>query len=97
MRRLSVGDDIKVPHIGFNTTAFEPLRSTLFRGLGVAAEFYFVHSFHLDCTDDASGFCTYGSSFVASVERGNIFGTQFHPEKSQTGGLRVLKNFLALA
>lgn len=92
---------LRVPHIGFNTTtivAQQGKRSPLYAGLGERAEFYFIHSYRMVCTDDAdvSGWCEYGGRFAASVERGHIYGAQFHPEKSQTNGLRLLQNFVRL-
>ncbi|NQU95474.1 MAG: imidazole glycerol phosphate synthase subunit HisH [Candidatus Omnitrophica bacterium] len=90
---------IKVPHIGFNTVYFEPKSKTLFEGLETCADFYFVHSYRMICEEPekcVSSWADYGERFVASVEHRNIFGTQFHPEKSQSNGLTVLKNFCAI-
>jgi imidazole glycerol-phosphate synthase subunit HisH len=86
---------LKVPHIGFNAVHFaQPGR--LNAGLGETVDFYFVHSFRLLApADDAKlGLSQYGVTFMASYEQGNVFATQFHPEKSQTNGLRLLSNFL---
>lgn len=86
---------LPLPHIGFNTVSHNP-QSALFKGMGNSADYYFVHEFQ--CVPGSSGahesLTTYGDSFVASIENGKVFGTQFHPEKSQTNGLRVLTNFL---
>ncbi len=84
---------VRVPHIGFNAVQ-SSTNSVLFNGIP-HADFYFVHSYHFICDDasDIAGTATYGAPFVAAVERGTIFGTQFHPEKSQSNGLKVLKNF----
>jgi imidazole glycerol-phosphate synthase subunit HisH len=86
---------LKVPHIGFNAVHFAQ-SGRLNAGLGEAADFYFVHSFRLlAANDDAKlGMSDYGVRFMASYEQGNVFATQFHPEKSQTNGLRLLSNFL---
>tara|TARA_B100001057_G_scaffold461094_1_gene512790 strand:- start:844 stop:1467 length:624 start_codon:yes stop_codon:yes gene_type:complete len=86
----------KIPHIGFNSVKSIG-DSKLFKGLKKTNDFYFVHSFKmgLDEKDKKYGECTYGEKFLASFEEDNIFGTQFHPEKSQTNGLKVLKNFLS--
>lgn len=86
----------KVPHIGFNRVS-APADSRLFAGLAPAADFYFVHSFRLlpDGLPGKPGICHYGIDFMAAYEHENIFATQFHPEKSQTNGLRLLSNFLA--
>lgn len=86
----------KVPHIGFDLVHSSP-ESTLFRGLSRAADFYFVHSYRMlpgELKGNVST-CVYGTDFVAAYEQGNIYATQFHPEKSQTNGLVLLKNFLA--
>ena len=86
----------KIPHIGFNSVKSIG-DSKLFKGLKKINDFYFVHSFKmsLDENDKKYGECTYGEKFLASFENDNIFGTQFHPEKSQTNGIKVLKNFLS--
>jgi len=89
---------IKVPHVGFNTVFFEKGKNKLYKGLGKKADYYYVHSYRIpyeEC-DEASGWTDYGEKFVASIERENIFGTQFHPEKSQSNGLVLLKNFVEL-
>jgi glutamine amidotransferase len=67
----------------------------LFADVPPDALFYFTHSYHVECHDAADVIATsdHGSSFVAAVQREHIFGTQFHPEKSQSHGLTVLKNF----
>ncbi len=90
---------IKVPHIGFNTVYFESNNSGLFRGLGNSADFYFIHSYRVECKDreDVSSWANYGERFAAGIQRKNIFGVQFHPEKSQTNGLAVIRNFCNLA
>lgn len=87
---------VKVPHIGFNSVRHAP-GSRLFSGVDNPADFYFVHSFRL-CERSGPGLyasTTHGEEFVSAYEHGNVFGTQFHPEKSQTNGLRLLRNFLA--
>ena len=85
---------LKIPHVGFNTVACHS-DSTLFRGLSPETDFYFVHSYRLGEAPPTgrSSMCEYGDSFVASWEYDNIFATQFHPEKSQANGLKVLMNF----
>jgi len=86
---------VRVPHIGWNDVRFTRTDG-LYDGLGEAQDFYFVHSYTLDPADEslASGVCVHGDEFVASIEDGNVFGTQFHPEKSQSSGLTVLRNFM---
>lgn len=88
---------LSVPHVGWNDT--RPVNSkAIMAGVPEGADFYYVHSFKVACSDssDVAATCEYGEPFVAAVERGNVFGTQFHPEKSQHFGLRVLKNFVEL-
>jgi len=99
VERFQLSDpDLKVPHIGFNRARFVPGASSLFDGLGDHSDFYFVHSYHMICDreTDVSAWVDYGGPFVAAVERENIFGTQFHPEKSQTNGLKLLRNFVGV-
>ena len=87
----------RVPHVGWNEV--DLLRdSALFRGVPSGTDFYFVHSYHLACADPADQVAStpYCGGFVAVVERDNIYGVQFHLEKSQRPGFRVLRNFLAI-
>jgi glutamine amidotransferase len=85
---------LKVPHIGWNTVAFER-PSTLTDGLGDAAAFYHVHTYACRPQEesDVVGRGDYGERFVSIVERGNVMGAQFHPEKSSLDGLALLRNF----
>ena len=95
--RLKVDEDAyRLPHVGWNDVT-PTTDATLFRNVEPSI-FYFVHSFVLRPTDPSavSATCTYGETFAASVQQGNIFGTQFHPEKSQKSGLALLRNFLAV-
>ena len=84
----------RVPHIGWNLVTFER-PSALTEGLGEAAAFYHVHSLapEPEVEDDVVGRGEYGGSFVSIVERGNVMGVQFHPEKSSRDGLALLRNF----
>lgn len=86
----------KLPHIGFDLVRSQP-GSRLFNHLQKAADFYFVHSYRMVPTglNGTPATCCYGIEFLAAYEQDNIFATQFHPEKSQTNGLILLKNFLA--
>lgn len=86
----------KIPHIGFDLVRSQP-DTRLFQGLPTAADFYFVHSYRMlpDGLKGKTATCLYGTEFLAAYEQDNIFATQFHPEKSQTNGLMLLKNFLA--
>ena len=88
----------RLPHIGWNLVSFSR-PSALTEGLGEAAAFYPVHSFACRPTDasDVVGTGEYGERFVSVVERDNVMAAQFHPEKSSTDGLQMLKNFAALA
>ena len=84
----------RVPHIGWNLVTFER-PSALTEGLGEAAAFYHVHSLapEPEVEDDVVGRGEYGGTFVSIVERGNVMGVQFHPEKSSRDGLALLRNF----
>jgi glutamine amidotransferase len=89
----------KVPHMGWNGVHHGgDLR--LFDGIPDGAHFYFVHSYFPDPAASVDGlrigWCEYGVRFAAAIERGRIFATQFHPEKSQTWGRRLLENFAAM-
>lgn len=94
VRRFEPG--LKVPHMGWNTVR-QARPSPLFAGVPDNEYFYFVHSYYVDpapeAREAAAGMTTYGIEFAAVVSHGNIFGTQFHPEKSQARGLRMLENF----
>lgn len=85
---------IKVPHIGFNQVSPTP-GSRLYQDIGSAPDFYFIHSFRV-IPQSAIGqsMCHYSEDFAASFEIGNIAGAQFHPELSQTNGLKLLNNFI---
>lgn len=92
-------DQPKVPHVGWNEVEIAPT-SKLMAALVSPADFYFVHSFYapLAATDGiASGICDYGVRFCAALERDNIAAVQFHPEKSQLGGMKLLETFLQVA
>ncbi|MBI2524405.1 MAG: imidazole glycerol phosphate synthase subunit HisH [Candidatus Rokubacteria bacterium] len=94
VRRFPSG--LKVPHMGWNQVEHAG-DCLILDGIPSGTNFYFVHSYYPD-TADASlriATCTYGITFPAAVERGALFGTQFHPEKSQRWGLRLLENFAA--
>lgn len=87
---------LKVPHVGWSEVVPQA-ETTLFRGMKRKPTFYFVHSYHLVAEEPhlVAATCDYGITFTAAILRGNIFATQFHPEKSQENGLRLLENFLA--
>ena len=96
IKRFPASEDLKVPQIGWNNVS--SCRGRLFDGIEDGTYFYFVHSYYLDASDPVivSSKAEYGVTFDSSVESGNVFATQFHPEKSSDAGLRVLKNFLDL-
>ena len=88
---------LKVPHMGWNTIRIER-PSALLDGIEQGAFFYFVHSYHArpDEPSDVLASTTYGAEFPAIVHRNNVYGVQFHPEKSQKNGLRLLRNFVQM-
>ena len=91
--------DLKVPHVGWNriTRTAEGAESRLLRGVEDGSFVYFTHSYRAPVVAGVSAVTSYGETFAACVERGNIFGTQFHPEKSGDNGLRMLRNFCEIA
>ncbi len=94
VRRFAAGPALKVPHIGWNQVHLQRT-CPLFDGIADGAEWYFVHSYFVEPGDKhlAATTTTYGISFVSSVWKDNIVACQFHPEKSQAVGLRLIKNF----
>lgn len=93
------GDALRLPHIGWNNVTIPP-HSVLYQKLGGEADFYFVHSYAIyaeSAADDTRAYCDYGGRFLASVERENVCGVQFHPERSHKAGLKLLGNFAAMA
>ena len=96
IRRLDVPAPLKVPHVGWNDLHFSAT-DWLFDGIRPGqANFYFVHSFHMVCHDATDRIATtdYGSDVTAVVRRGNLIAAQFHPEKSQDNGLKMLGNWV---
>ena len=92
--RTAETGQLDLPHMGWNRA--EPSRDAqLFRGLGNDAWFYFLHSYHFVCSDSGNELatCDYGGRFACAVSNGNIYGVQFHPEKSHDTGATLLKNF----
>ena len=92
--RIPNGEGLKIPHMGWNSLDINP-ESRLFKGIGKNPYVYFVHSYFLHAADRELVAATteYGVTIDAAVERGNVFATQFHPEKSGETGLRILRNF----
>lgn len=89
--------NLKIPHVGFNEVSFKD-DSSLFSNFHLKnPDFYFTHSYRVqDVKNAITATCDYGESFVAAFEKDNIYGTQFHPELSQTNGLKLFENFLRL-
>lgn len=87
---------LKIPHMGWNQLHVRRPDDRLMKGLGEDPDFYFVHSYYPVAEDPAiiTSTCGYGVEFAASVTRGNLSAVQFHPEKSQTLGLTMLRNFV---
>lgn len=90
--------EIRIPHMGWNSVEIAD-EARLFRGIPNFTDFYFVHSCAVQTSrsDIVSSRCSYGQDFVSSVEIGNIYATQFHPEKSQMFGLQIINNFVDIA
>ncbi|MED9805549.1 MAG: imidazole glycerol phosphate synthase subunit HisH [Lachnospiraceae bacterium] len=94
--RIPEGDGLKVPHMGWNSLSF-PKEGRLFAGIPENSYVYFVHSYYLQAEEDiVTATAEYGVTIHASVEKGNVFACQFHPEKSSHTGLTILKNFVDL-
>lgn len=85
---------LRVPHMGWNSVTHRG--GSVFSRLPEAPDFYFVHSYHMQCAEarDVEATCEYGVTIAAAVVRENVAATQFHPEKSQANGLRLLENFV---
>jgi glutamine amidotransferase len=94
---LPCAETLALPHMGWNDV--RPIRGNgLFAHLESQARFYFLHSYYFQCdrAEDAAAVTSYGTDFSSAVHAGNIFGVQFHPEKSHHWGTRLLQNFAAL-
>jgi imidazole glycerol-phosphate synthase subunit HisH len=87
-----------LPHMGWNAVNARP-EASLFDGIEQAKGFYFLHSYYFDAADiqDVSADFDYGASLPCGVENSNVFGVQFHPEKSHSNGMRLLQNFAELS
>ena len=93
VRKLASSSGVRVPHMGWNT--LEPMTaSPLLEGVDAGASAYFVHSYAAPVTEDCIAASTHGERFAAMVQRGNVAGAQFHPERSAAVGARLLSNFL---
>ncbi len=99
VKKFRTGQGLKVPHMGWNTVEIDRDELGVMKGVTKGAYFYFVHSYYVEPADDSvkAGSTTYGSTcFTSVVQSGNVFATQFHPEKSQAEGLKIIKNFAGL-
>jgi len=85
---------LKVPHMGWNTIS--GLNSELYNGISTDEDFYFVHSYYAEISNETSAICEYIVPFSASMQKDNFYATQFHPEKSSSVGEQLLLNFLKL-
>lgn len=95
--RLPERGGLKIPHMGWNSLEF-PRRGRLFSGISGESYVYFVHSYYLRAADEniVTAVTEYGTRIHASVESGNVFACQFHPEKSSDVGIQILKNFVEI-
>lgn len=89
----SESERLKVPHVGWNSLSM-PRPSRLMAGIASGTQVYFTHSYAAPVIDDTVAICEYGVPFSAAVERDNVSGVQFHPEKSGVAGLKILSNWL---
>jgi len=89
---------LKVPHMGWNQVKFSKVKSGIFKGIDDDSYFYFVHSYYARPRDKSiiTGTTDYGLDFASSIQKDNIFAMQFHPEKSQKTGLKLLRNFMEM-
>lgn len=97
IRRFPSDMGLKIPHIGWNSLEIKQ-KDTLFKGIPENSYVYFVHSYYLEAKDltDVATVTNYGIDFHSAVGKGNIFATQFHPEKSGDVGLQILRNFASM-
>ncbi len=95
-RRLASSEAIKIPHVGWNTLSVQREASIL-EGVADQSQVYFTHSYVAPLTSETVAMAEHGEPFSAVVQRANIAGVQFHPEKSGNVGLQILRNFIQLA
>jgi len=95
VRRFPDNHNLKIPHMGWNALSLKDPKDPMWKGLSENPYFYFVHSYYPTNTldNEVAATCSYGEKFVAAVKRGQTWGCQFHPEKSQHAGIQLLKNF----
>ena len=96
--KLPEDQGLKIPHIGWNSLRY-PNKGRLFAGIPEQSYVYFVHSYYLQAAEPeiVTAATEYAALIHASVEKGNVFACQFHPEKSSDAGMRILKNFLGVS
>lgn len=93
--RFNLPKAFAIPHVGWNDILIKR-RAPLFERSGLNSNFYFDHAYHFQCDQtNVAATCDYGTEFVAAVQKNNICGVQFHPEKSQTVGLKLFRSFLS--
>ncbi len=95
----AMGSRVKIPHVGWNTVEYEPgCYCPLFAGIPSGSHFYFTHSYQCNPAErsDVAATTEHASRFASAVWRDNVFGVQFHPEKSSAMGMRVLENFVGI-
>ncbi|HCN30920.1 MAG TPA: imidazole glycerol phosphate synthase subunit HisH [Verrucomicrobiales bacterium] len=92
VRKFQAGEGLKIPHMGWNEVRWEPRAAAWWQGLPNPAHLYFVHSYYPEVADDSLALCRtgYGVDFVSGIARKNLVAVQFHPEKSQDTGLKLL-------
>jgi glutamine amidotransferase len=95
--RLQADPQIKVPHVGWNTLSVQQREASILEGVADQSQVYFTHSYVAPVTSETVAIAEHGEPFSAVVQRANIAGVQFHPEKSGDVGLRILRNFVQLA
>lgn len=98
VRLFPGGEGMKVPQIGWNTVSLKKKGCPIFKGIEDNSYFYFVHSYYCDNTDInlTAGATEYGLSYTSALWKDNIFAVQFHPERSQKNGMKMLENFTKL-
>ena len=96
VKRFPEVEGLKVPHMGWNQVHQHDPSHPMWNNIEQDARFYFVHSFYVEPQDDSivAATCDYGLTFCTALHQDNLFATQFHPEKSHTAGLQLLKNFV---
>lgn len=91
--KIEARENLRVPHVGWNDIEIRK-KEPLFARLGDSPNFYFDHSYHFVCDqENIAANCSYGGKITAAVQKGNIFGVQFHPEKSQNNGLKLFRGY----